>query len=217
MQRVSTRLTPSMGVALLALFFALGGGAYAAKHYVLTSTKQISPKVLKALKGRTGKTGLTGPAGTPGATGPAGAAGAAGATGPQGPSTAYAAYHDAVLDINTNLFANPATVLTLDNLPAGSYAIQAKLVADSESSSEDYTSCTLAAGGDSDQSDDYLGTGATGDSFRAVFALQLVHTFAATGAATINCYHSNSGDLSFVKDVKITAIQLGSIAANTAG
>jgi uncharacterized low-complexity protein len=63
--------------ATLALVFAMSGGALAASHYLITSTSQISPKVLKKLKGKTGKTG---PAGA------TGAAGAAGAAGPQGPA-----------------------------------------------------------------------------------------------------------------------------------
>jgi len=215
MHRITRRPSPAMAVALFALFFAMGGGAYAAKHYLITSTKQISPKVLKALKGKAGKTG---PAGATGPAGPAGAAGAAGAKGDKGdigPSTAYAAFHDDVIDISSNLVGSPATVATLSSLPAGSYTIQAKLVADSESASEDYTRCTLSAEGDNDYADDYLGTGATGDSFRAVYAMQLVHTFSATGSATVDCYHSNSGDSSFVKEIKITAIRLGSIASNT--
>jgi len=47
-------------VAYLALFVALGGTAIAAHHYLLTSTKQISPKVLKKLRGRTGPRGPAG-------------------------------------------------------------------------------------------------------------------------------------------------------------
>ena len=74
-------------VATMALVFAMGGGAaYAASHYLITSTKQISPKVLKSL---TGKPGPAGPAGTAGAAGagsagPQGAAGAKGETGAPG-------------------------------------------------------------------------------------------------------------------------------------
>ncbi len=71
--------------ATLALVFAMGGSAAAATHYLITSSKQISPKVLKELKGRQGATGSPGAAGTPGATGPTGATGAPGATGTQGP------------------------------------------------------------------------------------------------------------------------------------
>jgi hypothetical protein len=68
-------------VATMALVFAMGGTAVAAKHYLITSTSQIKPSVLKKLKGNTGAKGATG---VQGATGQ-GAAGAAGAQGPVGP------------------------------------------------------------------------------------------------------------------------------------
>jgi Collagen triple helix repeat (20 copies) len=71
-------------VATLALVFAMSGGALAAKHYLINSTKQINPKVLKKLKGNTGKTGPTGPTGLTGPTGPAGPAGKTGETGKPG-------------------------------------------------------------------------------------------------------------------------------------
>ncbi len=70
-----------MLVALLALFIAMGGSAVAAHHYLLSSTKQISPTVLKKLKGRAGPAG---PKGLIGLTGPAGSAGSAGAAGKNG-------------------------------------------------------------------------------------------------------------------------------------
>jgi hypothetical protein len=66
-----------MAVALLALFVAMGGSAIAASHYLINSTRQINPKVLKKLRGDRGPRGLTGPAG---------AAGAQGVQGPQGPA-----------------------------------------------------------------------------------------------------------------------------------
>ena len=69
---IQKRLTYANVVATLALVFAMGGSAVAAKHYLVNSTKQINPKVLKKLKGHNGKTGPTGPAGP--ATGPAGGA-----------------------------------------------------------------------------------------------------------------------------------------------
>jgi hypothetical protein len=59
-------------VAWTALFFSLGGTAIAARHYLLTSTSQIKPSVLKQLHGKIGETG---PAGTAGPTGPQGPAG----------------------------------------------------------------------------------------------------------------------------------------------
>ena len=59
-----------MVVAVAALFFALGGGAVAAGHsYLITSTKQIKPSVIKHLKGAKGPRGHAGTAGTTGASG----------------------------------------------------------------------------------------------------------------------------------------------------
>ena len=75
------RPSPATAIALLALFFALGGTAIAAKQYLLTSTSQIKPSVLKQLHG---KAGQTGPAG---AAGPAGPQGPGGPQGPAGPSS----------------------------------------------------------------------------------------------------------------------------------
>lgn len=69
------RLTYSNVVATLALFFALTGGAIAARHYLINSTSQINPKVLKTLRGATGATGkegLAGKNGTDGKEGPKG-------------------------------------------------------------------------------------------------------------------------------------------------
>jgi Collagen triple helix repeat (20 copies) len=86
MQRLRRRIhvSPATAIATLALVFAMSGGAYAAKHYLITSTKQISPKVLKALAGKPGKSGAAGPAGAAGAAGPQGPGGAAGAKGETG-------------------------------------------------------------------------------------------------------------------------------------
>ncbi len=74
---IRRRVTFANVMLTLALVFAMSGGAYAAQRYLITSTKQISPKVLKALKGSAG------PAGSPGVQG---AAGPQGAQGPQGTS-----------------------------------------------------------------------------------------------------------------------------------
>jgi Collagen triple helix repeat (20 copies) len=81
------RLSYANVTATLALVFAMSGGALAANHYLINSTKQINPKVLKKLKGEAGKTGppgSQGSAGAVGAQGPAGGAGPRGETGPKG-------------------------------------------------------------------------------------------------------------------------------------
>lgn len=82
--RVRRHVTPAGVIAVFALVFAMTGGAYAAKRYLITSTSQISPKVLKSLKGAAGKNGSNGVAGANGATGPAGPTGPGGGTGAAG-------------------------------------------------------------------------------------------------------------------------------------
>jgi hypothetical protein len=57
-------------VATLALVLAIGGGsAYAAKHYLITSTKQIKPSVVTALRHPAVKVGTTGATGSSGGSG----------------------------------------------------------------------------------------------------------------------------------------------------
>ena len=75
------RLSYANVTATLALVLATSGGAMAANNYLITSTKQISPKVLTKLKGRTGKTGASGPTGATGPAGPKGEPGLKGETG----------------------------------------------------------------------------------------------------------------------------------------
>jgi hypothetical protein len=67
--------SPSMVVALAALFISLGGTTIAARHYLITSTSQIKPSVLRSLR-------TAGPRGAPGPSGP---------VGPQGPTGGEAA------------------------------------------------------------------------------------------------------------------------------
>jgi hypothetical protein len=71
-------------ISLLALVLALSGSAVAAK-YIITSTKQIKPSVLKALKGKGGAAGPQGDAGAAGPAGLQGTKGDSGATGAAGP------------------------------------------------------------------------------------------------------------------------------------
>ncbi len=79
---------PSLGtvIAAAAIFFALGGSAMAARHYLITSTSQIKPSVLKALQGAAGSVGPTGPVGPSGSVGPQGPVGAVGPQGPASPT-----------------------------------------------------------------------------------------------------------------------------------
>jgi hypothetical protein len=82
--RICKRFSYANVIATLALFFAMTGGALAASHYLITSTKQIKPGVLSSLKGKAGPAGANGANGSTGSTGPAGPAGGAGVKGETG-------------------------------------------------------------------------------------------------------------------------------------
>jgi hypothetical protein len=72
------RPSPAAVLAGLALFVALGGTAVAAHRFLITSTRQIKPSVLRALRGAPGRDGPRGPAGPLGPSGPQGPQGPAG-------------------------------------------------------------------------------------------------------------------------------------------
>jgi hypothetical protein len=68
----------------------MSGGALAARHYLINSTKQINPKVLKKLHGARGGLGPTGSVGPQGIQGPEGKRGAKGEKGDAGVFSAAA-------------------------------------------------------------------------------------------------------------------------------
>jgi Collagen triple helix repeat (20 copies) len=78
--------------ATLALVFSMSGGALAANHYLISSTKQIKPSVLKSLKGNAGANGAPGANGPTGPAGPSGPAGSQGKEGPSGPAGSAVAF-----------------------------------------------------------------------------------------------------------------------------
>jgi Collagen triple helix repeat (20 copies) len=93
MLKPKRRLSYANITATLALVFSMSGGALAANHFLINSTKQINPKILNKLKGKTGATGPAGAAGAQGKEGSAGKEGKAGkegAVGPAGTAVAYA-------------------------------------------------------------------------------------------------------------------------------
>lgn len=71
--------------ATLALVLSMGSGAMAASHYLVTSTSQIKPSVLRTLHGARGAQGEVGPQGPPGTVGQRGPLGLQGFRGPEGP------------------------------------------------------------------------------------------------------------------------------------
>ncbi|MGC2374859.1 MAG: hypothetical protein WA484_13385 [Solirubrobacteraceae bacterium] len=66
---IARRFTYTNVAMTLALVFAMTGGAFAANKYLITSTKQIKPSVLKQLQGKSGKAGPEGKAGAAGLPG----------------------------------------------------------------------------------------------------------------------------------------------------
>jgi hypothetical protein len=119
-----------MPIAVLALFLALGGGAYAATKLPANSvgTKQIkrnavsltkiSPSARRALKGATGPRGATGPTGADGAPG---SQGLQGAPGPEGPA--------AKPDANGNIYvAAPPQTGDTNTIRIGSSQQQATFI-----------------------------------------------------------------------------------------
>jgi hypothetical protein len=101
-----------LALGVIALALALAGGAWAGKHYVITSSSQVKNGALTgadlknhslgladlsegahaALKGTRGPAGPTGATGATGATGPQGLQGPKGDTGPQGPKGSLVSY-----------------------------------------------------------------------------------------------------------------------------
>jgi hypothetical protein len=107
-------------VATLALVFAMSGGALAAKHYLINSTKQIKPSVLKSLKGNSGKTGAAGPGGP---AGPAGPAGPGGPAGPAGSAVAFAYVTGVAATPTLTNAKNVSAVSRVTTVPKGEYCI----------------------------------------------------------------------------------------------
>ena len=58
---IRKRITFANVAMTLALVFAMAGGAYAAKKYIITSKSQIKPSVWAQLKGKNGLTARTAP------------------------------------------------------------------------------------------------------------------------------------------------------------
>jgi hypothetical protein len=114
-------------VATLAVVFAMSGSAIAAKHYLLNSTKQISPALLKKLRGRTGNTGPRGAAGAQGALGATGAKGEPGSPAPSVLTSGHSESGDYFLT-ETNAKAGAETGVAVafpiplaERLPEGKY------------------------------------------------------------------------------------------------
>lgn len=190
------------------------GSSYLAM-FASTGSAPPNPNwMLLAAAGVKGDPGMTGPAGPAGPTGPrgltgdpgqTGATGPAGPAGPTGASAAYIARNDPFTPFGTS----PTTIVTLD-LPAGLYAVFAKVgVANLDGSAQTDT-CSLSTGESSRVRiagvDSNIG-GVDDDPFTQVISLQDLVTENAAGTVSLTCNGFSGG----ASSAKITAIQVSSL------
>ena len=116
-------------------------------------------------------------------------------------SNGYSVFHDGAVTISG------ATVLTLPNIPAGSYVFMGKTTFNNAGGSNSSASCKLIAGGQYDQ------VRATVSAFNWVPAsFTVVNTFATNGnSVTLEC----AGFAGVTaNDTKITAIEVNALSNN---
>jgi hypothetical protein len=137
--------SPALVISILALVVALSGTAIAAKRYLITNTKQISPAALKqltklaAVQARQGAAGAAGAAGMAGATGAAGAAGVNGERGAAGPG---AVVYWAVVNSNGSLARHGTSNVEVEKLGEGKAGEEGSYVVKFES---DVSQCAYEA------------------------------------------------------------------------
>lgn len=211
--RSRRRPDPALVVALLALFAALGGVAYAAAKLPKNSvgTKQIKNHAVTGAKVKEGSLaagdfGGKPPQGPPGPQGPAGVNGV-------GPGTGV--FRDATVPILGQGPNALTAIATTPNLPEGVYAITAKTSIAFTGFTT--TTCRLlapsAGGGDVDES---FASGNAG--FEATLAMQVLHTVPAgtTQSARVSCYKDTAGGTT-ASQTKIQAVRITSMSNTAVG
>jgi hypothetical protein len=212
MHRIRGKLTYSNVVATFCLVLLLGGGtAYAASQ--MLPKNSVGPKQLKkhavtpSKLSKAAEQSLAGPTGARGPSGPQGIQGIPGLKGDPGPSNAYSVYHEGGIEV-TSFSENPATYLTLKNLPAGSYLMLATLQGENLTE-HDYLTCELTAENENNSQLVTIGD-LPGYSEEANMAIQLTHAFPATGEAKLKCGTEGTTH-TVVRTLQITAIKVASL------
>jgi hypothetical protein len=202
------RLTYTNVVATMALVFAMSGGAFAASHYLVNSTKQINPKVLKKLKGNAGPKGATGKEGAPGKEGLAGKDGGAGVKGEPGPTHAYTKA--------TNDGSGVASI----TVPAGTYVISGDGDLFDDSAKVGTGECILTAPGFTESRLSSVSKEGAEEPFEkrpsgsASIANSGAVTLAASGTIEERCVknsESQPGSTIGTAEASVTAIEVGGL------
>ena len=211
-------------LAVIALAFAVGGGtAFAAVHYIITSTKQIKPSVLKKLE-RRGPQGPRGPQGSQGPQGPQGSQGSQGPkgdTGNAGANGAVAAYYASA---GPTSFTNASgKTLVSKTLPAGMYAVSGEVSVFAQKSTALGVAlvCYLQGAGVNQQQAFVAAWNADDDNVaQGTLNWSFAGTQASAGAVTISCSDDSgpggatdtTGVVSLSLSGSITAVQTNSIS-----
>lgn len=216
-RRLRLHATYANVASTLALFIALGGGAYAAvgnpfvghggvihgcipvNGGVLTVIRRgdACPKGTRSLRfnrtGKRGKTGKPGAAGAPGSQGTRGNDGPQGVTGPTGPSNAYFDYAAG---------SNAASVA----LPAGDYALRGTANFNNPNTTGvDAAGCTLQISGPGTVSAS-PGGATVPDSGQAEVAAEGIAHLPASSTILYSCFFALSGT---TVNTAVTAIRVG--------
>jgi hypothetical protein len=217
--RIKSKLTFANVVSVVALFVALGGGAYALTIAPKDSVVSRSIKDGQVKQADISKTLTVAGAQTAVHAQHAATAGSAtsatSATNADHASTAdtandaFSTFHDGLLDVPNSIGAvtNPIADLSIPH--AGSYVISATLTVTSGGNTGE-AFCVLSAGGDTDRKN--VSTPVASTMGGATMALQVVHTFSDGALVTLSC--SDGGFLSpeSVEYTKITAVQVNNLA-----
>ncbi len=201
-------LTYANVAATLALVFAMTGGAIAAKHYLISSTKQISPKVLKKLRGAKGATGA---AGAQGRQGSQGVPGQPGVQGPIGPSNAYSAVTEPFVNLQ---FPENPTVASVA-VPAGSYVVIGGMEANNQTNERQKAACELV----NDVNEDHGESSVTvepleGKHFNGQdeITVQASSTLARPGHWLLKCSGSANKEVLRGEKAQIDAVQVATLS-----
>ena len=196
--RNKLRAGPSMLIAVIALFVALGGGYAIGAGFIGTgdlknqavTNKKIKKKTIKA--NRVKDDTLTGQQVNEASL--------------SGAGTARAVRQDTAASV-PSATTGAKTVLTL-SVPAGSYVLNSKAVL-AKGGTQDPVQCFLIAGGDQDRSLE-----AVDAENNTTITNLLVHTFTGSGTVSLACDNPGSATL-FVTNKVITATPVAAINSST--